>query len=166
MKIRNGLSSITANIHEAGLSSSPEYNVGKVYLVIGDQNNTPASIWNKFGKEEGIGIILYGPARESEDIDSVKINDEFLDSLPYAIPLFPNMTNYPIPGELVILVRVPSPSPDVINSIEQTHYIGPINIWNNYNFNSSFSSNDKQSLHPYFKELDKIKLIKSKISDI
>jgi hypothetical protein len=78
MKIRNGLSSITSNIYEVGLSSLPEYNIGKVYLVIGDQTNTPASIWNKFGKEEGIGIILYGPARESEDIDSTKINDEFL----------------------------------------------------------------------------------------
>lgn len=166
MKIKKGLSSITSNVSEGGLSTTLEYNVGKVYLTIGDKENTPSSIWNKFGKEEGIGTVLYGPARESEDIDLSKINDEFLDSLPYAIPFFPNILNYPIPGELILLIKTPAPSPDVINSLEQTYYLGPINTWNNYNFNPSFKDNDKQSLYPYFSELTKISVINKKISDI
>lgn len=152
VKIRDGVSFITANMGNNNYSSPQNYKVGKVYAVILNELSVPASVWEANGGWDGIGTILYQEYNESSEVPLENLTDADLINFPTALPLFPNQKYFPLPGEIVVLMPLPSAPSPITNKTEENYYLSIINAWNSPQFNGLFLNEDKSLLYNSFNE--------------
>ena len=152
VKIRDGVSFITANMGNNNYSSPQNYKVGKVYAVILNERSVPSQVWEANGEWNGIGTILYQEYNESSEIALENLDDAALINFPTALPLFPNQKYFPLPGEIVLLMPLPSAPSPITNKTEENYYVSIINAWNSPQFNGLFLSEDKNLLYNSFNE--------------
>lgn len=111
--------------------------IGKVYGVVTTENTPTKELFDSVGRFNAIGVIFY------RDYKNSKETPENLENIPLstAFPLFPQVQNIPLIGELVYLIDLPSPvsffnGQKNTSSGKQKYYISPINVWNNTQQNS------------------------------
>lgn len=142
MRVRDNLSGIaraTSNPNKSIPPSTSKAQIGKVYAVVLNEDTPSRELFNRAGGwQGGIGSIYYLDYNASKNIDTNQVN---IDSCKIAKPLHANIQNYPLKGELVVLVGAPSPVGQVDNSSSQKYYSGTVNIWNNIQQNSPDSTN-------------------------
>lgn len=151
-RVRAGLSTITANMGNNNYTLPQGYKVGKVYAVILNDKSVPQNIWEANGEWAGIGTILYEEYNEGTETTLENIDDQFLSSLPTALPLVPNQKYFPLPGEIVLLMDLPSAPSPITSKTEETYYLSTINAWNSPQFNGLFVDEQNNSLYKSFKE--------------
>lgn len=101
--------------------------VGRVIDIILDNNHDQ---FPKQGKWRSIGTI------EIVDTKIQSSNNEPGSSLIFAKPLFSNIKQYPLKGEIVIILSLPSQ--EIMNGKPkpQLYYLNSINIWNSQHHNA------------------------------
>lgn len=151
-RIRKGLSSLTANSSSNNYTNPQGYRVGKVYAVMLNDKSVPKKVWDNNGGWSGVGTVLYQEYKENNEISLEDINDELISSLPTALPLFPNQKYFPLPGEIVLLMDLPSAPSPITGKAEETYYVSTINAWNSSQFNGLFLDDNKNLLYDSFKE--------------
>jgi hypothetical protein len=138
-RIRTNLSSYAASISKISSlpSSTVKPQIGKVYGVVTTEDTPTKELFESIGSYNSIGAIFYRNYYSSkeviEDLDNVA-------PLSPAFPLFPQIQNIPLIGELVYLIELPSPISQAGKnksnvSGNQKYYI-TINVWNNVQQNS------------------------------
>jgi hypothetical protein len=152
MRVRDGLSPITANIGNNNYQTPQGYKVGKVYAVMLSPSSVPKKIWEDNGGWGGIGTIVYQEYREDIEISLKDLTDEALLTFNTAIPFYPNQKYFPLPGEIVLLMDLPSAPSPITNKTNETYYQSPINAWNSPQFNGLFLDDDKNILYNSFIE--------------
>jgi hypothetical protein len=151
-RIREGLAFITTGIGNNNFLPPFQFKVGKVYSVILGPTSVPEKVWNDNGGWAGTGTILYQIYNESTEIPLDQLNDATLATLPTALPLYPNQKYFPLPGEIVLLMDLPSAPSPITNKTEETYYVSVINAWNSPQFNGLFINEDKSLLYNSFTE--------------
>jgi hypothetical protein len=152
MRVRDGLSPITANIGNNNYQIPQGYNVGKVYAVMLSPSSVPKKIWEDNGGWSGIGTIVYQEYREDNEVSLKDLTDEILLTFNTALPFYPNQKYFPLPGEIVLLMDLPSAPSPITNKTNETYYQSPINAWNSPQFNGLFLEEDKNILYNSFIE--------------
>lgn len=160
-RVRENLATITANVGNNNYFPPVGYKVGKVYAVILDEKSVPQKQWEANGGWDGIGTILYEEYNGKVETPLSSINDNFLNSLPTALPLFPNQKYYPLPGEIVFLVDLPSAPSPITDKSEETYYLSVINAWNSSQYNGLFLEETKEVLYKSFNENPDFRGVKS-----
>jgi len=151
-RVRTGLSNITANMGFNNYTAPQGYKVGKVYAVILDEQSVPQQVWIDNGGWAGIGTVIYSEYREDTELPLEALNDQQLSELPTALPLYPNQKYFPLPGEIVILMDLPSAPSPITNKTEESYYVSVINAWNSPQFNGLFLNEDKEVLYNSFNQ--------------
>lgn len=154
MRVRVGLSNITSNIGNNNYQTPQGYKVGKVYAVMLSPSSVPKKVWEQNGEWSGIGTIVYQEYREDTEIPLLDLTDEFISTLPTALPFYPNQKYFPLPGEIVLLMDLPSAPSPITDKTNETYYLSPINAWNSPQFNGLFLEEDKSVLYNSFNEND------------
>jgi hypothetical protein len=131
MKIRENLGGIISSISNATPSTTTKSQVGKIFGVITTENTPTKELFERSGGWSAIGTIFYLPYEQSKNLDNIDLN-----ICKVAKPLHTNNQNYPLIGELVILMDLPSPISQINNSSTQKYYSDTINLWNNNQQNS------------------------------
>ena len=152
MRVRAGLSPITANIGNNNYQTPQGYKVGKVYAVMLNPTSVPKKVWEENGGWGGLGTILYQEYREDIEVPLIDLTDEFISTLNTALPFYPNQKYFPLPGEIVLLMDLPSAPSPITNKTNETYYQSPINAWNSPQFNGLFLDEDKSILYDSFIE--------------
>jgi len=152
MRIRDGLSPITANMGNNNYQTPQGYKVGKVYAVMLSPSSVPKKVWENNGGWSGIGTIVYQEYREDIEIPLLELTDEFISTLNTALPLYPSQKYFPLPGEIVLLMDLPSAPSPITNKTNEVYYLSPINAWNSPQFNGLFLEEDKNILYNSFIE--------------
>lgn len=129
MKLREGLGSINASVSNPTFNSNFSFGIGKVFGTLLSENNLSKDLWDKYNGE--IGTVFYQEYENSKNIDKVDLK---LCSV--AKPLFPFIKYYPLNGELILILSLPSSDSQTSPIGTEKYYISPINIWNNPHYNS------------------------------
>jgi hypothetical protein len=140
MVIRTGLSQFQSSISQGFLSvnlpNTSTSQIGKVFGVILNENTPSREQFERVGGWSGIGAILYLDYEASKTQgDSTDLN-----KCSIALPLDPNLKNYPLVGETVLLTDGPSFQSQFSSAAGRKYYIGTINVWNNPQQNAPFST--------------------------
>jgi hypothetical protein len=98
--------------------------VGRVVDIILDDTHTD---YSNYG-EAGIGLIKY------QLIEGVPTN--LGNSSPIAIPLFPNIKNYPLINEIVYMLSLPAIITQEQFGANTLYYFPPVNVFNNNYLNA------------------------------
>ena len=134
MVIKTGLSSFSADTSRAftaGVGGASSFSVGKVFGVVLGEDTPTKEMFKKAGGFNGIGTIFYMDYNNSKRYDSVDLNE-----CEIAIPFNPNVKNYPLVGETILIVKGPSFDSQINPSSGQNYYLGSFNIFNNPQQNS------------------------------
>jgi len=140
MIIKTGLSQFQSSISQGFLSINlpPTSNnqIGKVFGVVLNENTPSKEQFERVGGWSGTGAILY------KNYDASKTQGDVVDlnQCEIALPLDPNLKNYPLVGETVLLVDGPSFQSQFSNAAGRKYYIGTINVWNNPQQNAPYST--------------------------
>jgi hypothetical protein len=140
MVIRTGLSQFQSSISQGFLSVSlpntSASQIGKVFGVVLNENTPSREQFERVGGWSGIGAILY------LDYEASKTQGDIIDlnKCSIALPLDPNLKNYPLVGETVLLTDGPSFQSQFSSAAGRKYYIGTINVWNNPQQNAPFST--------------------------
>ena len=91
-------------------------------------NDKDKNLFKSKGEWASIGMIFYDSVKDPSIVDTTNSD--------YAIPLFPNIKNYPLKNELVYIMSLP-----YINSQSNTtstihYYFNPINCWSSVHHNA------------------------------
>lgn len=134
MRSRDNLAQITSFTGKSGNLPTLVNPVGKVFGVLLDDISLPDNLFNDCGGWDGLGTIFYMDYDQSK-----KIEEPDLNVCKRARPLFPQIKYFPVIGEIVQLIDLPSYQSQDGNTISQKYYINVVNIWNNphHNVNSS-----------------------------
>ena len=91
-------------------------------------DNQDKNLFNSLGEWASIGLIFYDSVKQPSNVDAT--NSDF------AIPLFPNIKNYPLENELVYIMSLPyiNTQTNTTNTIH--YYFNPINCWNSVHHNA------------------------------
>ena len=139
MVIRTGLSQFQSSISQGFLSVSlpntSTSQIGKVFGVVLNENTPSREQFERVGGWSGIGAILY------LDYEASKTQGNIVDlnKCNIALPLDPNLKNYPLVGETVLLTDGPSFQSQFSSAAGRKYYTGTINVWNNPQQNAPFS---------------------------
>jgi hypothetical protein len=107
---------------------------GRVYGVVTTENTPTTAMFKKVGGFNAIGTIFYLNYNESIGVVG-SMDNEFLDNCNIAKPLSSQIANYPVLGELVNIVNLPSS--DTQQSPGSTFpYYTLINLWNSVQQNA------------------------------
>jgi hypothetical protein len=103
----------------SSLSLTP-VRVKKIILDDSDQE-----LFKEFGEWNGIGTIFWEPVGTpyTSDVEYVKEN--------FALPIFPNIKQYPLLNEIVYIIPLPSTNSATNFRTNNNYYFPPLNIWNN-----------------------------------
>jgi len=131
--IKSGVGKFSSGMNKTSGKSSPpsSLKVGKVYGVITTIFTPTEKQFNRAGGFGGMGSVFFLDYNNAKN--TVGNNtDPFLDSCDVAKPLFPNFSYYPLLGELIYILDLPSPSSQLTpKGTTQKYYITSINIWGN-----------------------------------
>lgn len=92
-------------------------------------NTTNPELFEEMGGYASIGCIKF---RIMDD----KVRNRPIKNYPTAIPLFPNVKNYPLKFEIVYILALPNSSVNVKRNSTSFYYFNPINLWNSSNHNA------------------------------
>lgn len=160
MRIRENLGGIIRATGNRNVTptSKKKTDIGKVYGVVLDENTPSKNAFEKAGGWSGIGSVYYLDYSTGITTSVESINKEDLIKIcKLAKPLDPSNQNYPLLGELIVLVDAPSPVSQVDNTAGQKYYTSTVNIWNNNQQNSP----DTINLGKTFIENGDIRLLRS-----
>jgi hypothetical protein len=141
IKVRDNLSSIVTSIGKNNYTSPKKTQVGRVYGVVTTENTPTKEMFEKAGGFGTIGTIFYLDYDIAKTITG-SIDASFLESCKVAKPVYPQFQCYPLLGELVYLVDLPSSVSQVSNLSSQKYYITSVNLYNNQQQNSQPANND------------------------
>jgi hypothetical protein len=113
---------------------------GRVYGVVTTENTPTKTMFEKVGGFNAIGTIFYLDYNESAGVIS-RIDDSFLNECKIAKPLSSQIANYPVLGELVNIINLPSPTTQLSPSSTSQYYT-LINLWNSVQQNAQPANND------------------------
>jgi hypothetical protein len=159
MRIRENLSPIISALSNNNVKVNIKNQVGKVYGVVTTENTPTKEMFEKVGGYNGIGTIFYLDYEQSKNTTG-SIDNNFLNSCKVARPLNPQYQYYPLLGELISLIELPSPASQLVNTTSRKYYSNIINIWSNQQQNSQ-PANDDASLGLTFAENPQIKSLLS-----
>jgi hypothetical protein len=159
MRIRENLSPIVSALSNNNSRVNVKTQVGKVYGVITTENTPTKEMFEKVGGYNSIGTIFYLDYEQSKNVTG-SVDNNFLNSCKVARPLNPQYQYYPLLGELVSLVELPSPASQLVNTTSRRYYSNIINIWSNQQQNTQ-PANDNASLGLTFVENPQIKSLLS-----
>lgn len=160
MRIRENLGGIIRATGNRNVTptSKKKTDIGKVYGVVLDENTPSKNAFEKAGGWSGIGSVYYLDYSTGITTSVESINKEDLIKIcKLAKPLDPSNQNYPLLGELIVLVDAPSPVSQVDNTAGQKYYTSTVNVWNNNQQNSP----DTVNLGKTFIENGDIRLLRS-----
>jgi hypothetical protein len=139
MIVKTGLSRLSADVTAINsnfvLSNKLKPKVGRVFGIITTSNTPTSKQFERGGEFSGMGTIFYRDYNSSKKIVG-SLTDEFLQECDIAKPLFPQFSYFPLIGELVYIIDLPSPATQKIDGASQKYYITPINIWTNIQVNA------------------------------
>jgi hypothetical protein len=150
MRIRENLSPIVSSLSNSNIKFNVKSKVGKVYGVVTAENTPTKEMFEKVGGYNAIGTIFYFDYEQSKNITG-SVDNEFLNSCKVARPLNPQYQYYPLLGELVSIVKLPSPATQLVETTSREYYTNIINIWSNQQQNSQ-PANSNASLGLTFVE--------------
>jgi len=161
MVIKTGLSNFQSSISRvstSGLARSgggaTQQQIGKVFGVVLDENTPSKEIFDKVGGWSGIGAILY---LDYESSKTLFVENVDLNSCNVALPLDPNIKNYPLLHETVLLTDGPSFDSQFSSTSGKKFYISRINLFNNPQQNAPIST----VLGETFTEMNDVRDLKS-----
>tara|TARA_B100000768_G_C11251269_1_gene364209 strand:- start:115 stop:1443 length:1329 start_codon:yes stop_codon:yes gene_type:complete len=118
-------SSIGGDVNEAS-------QIGKfiVARVVDINLNSNSNLFKKTGEWSGIGTINFAEAKTpgNTSVDNA--------TLQLATPLFPNLKNYPLVNEYVLIVKGPSNENPDVGSKLKNFYVSITSLWNNQHINA------------------------------
>ena len=76
-------------------------------------DNSEIELFSKFGGWDSIGIIFWEPIEKSLPGSNYDVNS-------FALPIFPNIKQYPLINEIVYLVQLTNNKKCVIKNLQQT----------------------------------------------
>jgi hypothetical protein len=163
LSIRTGISNQTAGTSKSSTTSAipqiPSLQVGKVMGVVTTKNTPSPKQFEKVGGFDSPGTIFYLDYNKSKNIDPKIANpDDYLDRCDIAKPLFPQFCYYPLLGELVYIIELPSPASQIVQSAPEKYYVNSINLWNDSQVNAQ-TANKKAPLGKTFLEDSNIRNI-------
>lgn len=88
-------------------------------------DNTDIDKFNIAGQNSGIGAVFITPLDESVEINTIT----------FALPLFPHLKNYPLKNEIVYITSLPGIENQNTYTSNQLYYISPLNVWNHPHHN-------------------------------
>jgi hypothetical protein len=141
MRIRENLSPIVSSLSNSNIKFNVKSKVGKVYGVVNAENTPTKEMFEKVGGYNAIGTIFYFDYEQSKNITG-SIDNEFLNSCKVARPLNPQYQYYPLLGELVSILKLPSPASQLVDTTSREYYTNVINIWSNQQQNSQPANSD------------------------
>lgn len=122
---------------------------GRVYGIVTTENTPTKAMFEKVGGFNAIGTIFYRDYNES--IGTIgRIDDAFLNECKIAKPLSSQIANYPVLGELINIIDLPSPATQISPSSTSPYYT-LINLWNSVQQNAQ-PANDTANLGITFVE--------------
>jgi len=139
MVIRTGLSSFSADTSRAftaGGSSIATSQIGKVFGIVLNENTPNKKAFELAGGYSGIGTIFYLDYETSKNYSAEGID---FKQCAMAIPLDANIKNYPLIGELVLIVDGPSSNSQLYSGAGRKYYSSTFNLWNNPQQNAPVS---------------------------
>lgn len=124
-------------------NKSLSVSVGRVFGTVTTVNTPSPASFNdtRVGGYSGIGSIFFKSYAISKD-EVNNESDELFASCNVASPLFPHITYYPLVGELVYILFLPSAGSQTSNSVGTYYYLSPINLWSNGSVNSQAPNPD------------------------
>jgi hypothetical protein len=163
LSIRTGISNQTAGTSKSSTTSAipqiPSLQVGKVMGVVTTKNTPSPKQFEKVGGFDSPGTIFYLDYNKSKNIDPKIVDvDDRLDKCDIAKPLFPQFCYYPLLGELVYIIELPSPASQIVQFAPEKYYVNSINLWNDSQVNSQ-TANKKAPLGKTFLEDSNIRNI-------
>lgn len=119
-------------------NTSLSVSVGRVFGTV-TTFNTPsqaAFVDSRVGGYSGIGSIFFKDYESSKNEKNTE-EDKLFASCDVASPLFPHITYYPLIGELVYILFLPSAGSQIGDKKVGTYYyLSPINLWFNGSVNA------------------------------
>jgi hypothetical protein len=155
--IKSGVSKFSSGINktsgQSSLSKQQSVKVGKVMGVVTTNNTPTTKQFEKVSGYGGMGTVFFLDYSNSKNIDPFTTDlDNNFDKCDIAKPLFPNVSYYPLLGELVYIIEeLPSPSTQINPFSTQKYYVTSINLWNDLQVNSQ-TNNAKASVGKTFIE--------------
>lgn len=111
--------------------------VGKVFGVITTYDTPNKELFISGGALNGIGTIYYKIYDDTvKDLEPGKVDNEFLKTCLPALPIFPHMQDYPLLGEIVLLIKGPSYSGQENKLSSQLYYLCASNLFNSNEHNT------------------------------
>ena len=117
--------------------------------------NSNSTLWADTGEWGGIGTIKFQligtPTTQQNSTRSTTTN--------FAKPLLPNIKNYPLVNEIVLLFQLPNTQESQATTKLSYYYLNPISLWNANHHNAYpdiFSSNNGQSAPSFLKDYQQI----------
>ena len=141
MRVKENLSSVVSSIGKNNSQVPKKSQVGKVYGIVTTENTPTPAMFKKAGGFNGIGTIFYIDYVQAKNIVG-NIDNEFFDKCKMARPLYSQSQFYPLLGELILLVDLPSPVSQITNTSFTKYYVSAINLWGNNQQNSQPSDKD------------------------
>lgn len=132
--IKIGLGSISSGISNVSSNQSGgnfTIKSGRVFGVISTNNSPTPFQFNKYGGFTALGTIFYKDFDDSKN-EVGSLTDDFLNGCEVAKPFFPQFNYFPLLGEIVYILDLPSPIPGQ----PQKYYVNAINIWGNSQVNA------------------------------
>jgi len=160
MVIKTGLSNFQSSISRgfssgfSGGGATQQQQLGKVFGVVLDENTPSREQFERVGGYSGLGSILY---LDYESSKTLFVENVDLNSCNIALPLDPNVKNYPLLHEVVTLVDGPSFDSQFTPSSGKKFYGSRVNIFNNPQQNAPVST----TLGETFAEKNDIRDLKS-----
>jgi hypothetical protein len=143
-------SSSNQSSQKGGGSKISSLRAGKVFGVTTTVNTPNAEVFDKNGGFGGMGTawVLDYEASKTTIFDNTTADFEKCTK---AKPLFPNSNYFPLVGEIVYLLDLPSVSSEISPKPEPTtYYVCPINAWNNPQLNIPTVNNNKPKVGKTF----------------
>jgi hypothetical protein len=137
LSIKTGVGSLTAGISRPTnlISTLPSLKVGRVYGVVTTNNTPTLKQFSRAGEYGGTGTVFFLDYNNAKNIIGNN-TDTFLDTCDIAKPLFPNINYYPLLGELIYIIELPSPASQITSNSTQKYYTTVINLWGDSQVNA------------------------------
>lgn len=134
--LQNLLQTINYNnnfVNNEGISVS----VGRVFGVVTTINTPTEAQFNRAGGYSGVGTVFFKNYLSSKN-ETLKEGeeDDFFALCQTATPLFPNVSHFPLIGELIYLLYLSSPDTQTNSVFGHFYYLSPLNLWGNSSVNS------------------------------
>ena len=152
LSIKTGVGSLTAGISRPTniVSTLPSLKVGRVYGVVTTNNTPTLKQFSRAGEYGGTGTVFFLDYNNAKNTIGNN-TDSFFDICDIAKPLFPNINYYPLLGELIYIIELPSPAAQITSNSTQKYYTTVINLWGDSQVNSQ-TANSKSPLGKTFIE--------------